>query len=147
MADIVVDASVVAKWYIPERDHEAARALRDDYLDGRHDLLAPSLLPFEVINALRYSGHYEGDRLIEASSTLPEYGIELIPYRSAGPIAKIADDIDITLYGASYLALAHANGTALYTADSGLVDVADDAGYSDNCLHIRKYGNDTTQHS
>lgn len=140
MGDIVVDASVVAKWYIPERDHEQARTLRDDYLDGRHDLLAPSLLPFEVINALKFSGHYEGDRLIEASNTLPEYGIELVPYRSAGPIAKTAVDVDITLYDASYLALAHANETTLYTADSGLVDVANDAGYSDHCLHIRKYG-------
>jgi predicted nucleic acid-binding protein len=140
MADIVVDASVVAKWYIPERDHEHARALRDDYLTGRHDLLAPALLPFEVINALRYSGHYEGDRLIEASTTLPEYGIKLIPYRRADPVAEVAVDLDITLYDASYLALAHTNETTVYTADSRLRDATEGSAYSDRCSHIREYG-------
>lgn len=139
MTDVVVDASVVAKWYIPERHHEEARELRDDYLNGRHDLLAPALLPFEVINALKYSGHYEGDRLVEASTTLPEYGIELMPYREAGPIAEIAVDLDITLYDASYLALAHANEATVYTADSQLLDATEGSAHSDRSSHIREY--------
>lgn len=139
MAAIVVDASVVAKWYLPERDHEQARSLRDDYLNGDHDLLAPALLPFEVINALKYSGHYDGDRLIEAATTLPEYGIELIPYRDAGPIAEIAVDLDSTLYDASYLALASTNEATIYTADSRLLDAADGSSYSVRSSHIREY--------
>lgn len=139
MADVVVDASVVAKWYIPERDHELARALRDDYLDGRHDLLAPALLPFEVINALKYSGHYEDDQLVEASTTLPEYGIELIPYREAGPVAEVALDLDVTLYDASYLALALSRDSTVYTADSRLLDATEGGTYSDIPSHIRNY--------
>ena len=139
MVVIVVDASVVVKWYIPERDHEPARAVRDHYLNGHHDLLAPALLPFEVINALKYSDHYTGDRLIEASTTLPEYGIELISYREAGPVAEIAVDLDITLYDASYLALAHTNETTVYTADSRLLEATEGSSYSDCCSHIREY--------
>lgn len=139
MTDIVVDASVVAKWYLPERNHEHARAVRDDYLNGRHNLLAPALLPFEVINALKYSGHYEGDRLLEASTTLPEYGIQLVPYRNVGPVAEIAVDLDITLYDASYLAVAHTNEATVYTADSRLLDATEDSAYSDRCSHIQKY--------
>ncbi|MFB6219431.1 MAG: type II toxin-antitoxin system VapC family toxin [Halobacteriaceae archaeon] len=139
MAAIVVDASVVAKWYIPERDHEQARTVRDDYLNGRHELLAPALLPFEVVNALKYSGHYEDERLTEAATTLPEYGIELIPYRDAGPAAEIAVDLDITLYDASYLALAHTNEATVYTADGRLLDSTDGSAYSDCCTHIREY--------
>ena len=139
MVNIVVDASVVAKWYIPERDHEQARALRDDYLNGRHDLLAPALLPFEVINALKYSGHYKGDRLVEASTTLPRYGINLVPFREAGPVAETAVDLDMTLYDASYLALAHTNGARIYTADTQLIDKTEGSTYSDHRSHIREY--------
>lgn len=139
MADIVVDASVVAKWYIPEQHHEEARELRDEYLDGPHTLLAPALLPFEVLNALKYSGQYEGDRLVDAATTLPEYGIELITYGDAGPVAEIAVDLDITLYDSSYLALAHTNDATVYTADSRLCDATDGSAHSDRCSHIREY--------
>lgn len=140
MTDIVVDASVVAKWYIPEQDHEPARTLRDEYLDGRHDLLAPALLPFEVVNALKYSGHYEGDRLVEASTTLPEYGLTLKAYGDLGPVASVAVDLDLTLYDASYLALAQTTDATVYTADSRLLEATVGSPYSEVSAHIREYG-------
>jgi predicted nucleic acid-binding protein len=143
MAELVVDASVVVKWYIPEQNHEQARTLRDDYLDGAHDLLAPTLLPFEVINALKYSGHYEGDRLVDASRSLPEYGITLVPYREAGPVADVAVDLNITLYDASYLALARANEAMVYTADSRLLDATEGGEYSECRSHIREYNSES----
>ncbi len=140
MAEVVVDASVVAKWYIPEQHHRQARQLRDDYLEGNTDLLAPALLPFEVVNALRYSGHYEGDRLVEASTTLPEYGVRLVPYREAGPVAEVALELDVTLYDASYVALAHTTGATVYTADSLLLDAVEGSDYADAAAHVRGYG-------
>lgn len=140
MPDIVVDASVVVKWYIPEKDHESARELRDDYLDGTHDLVAPALLPFETINALRYSGHYDGDRLREASDSLPDYGIELVPYREVGPVAEIADEFDIPIYDASYVALAEKRDSVVFTADSKLIDALDGE-FSELARHIRSYSN------
>lgn len=139
MANVVVDASVVAKWYIPERDHERARDLRDDYLNGSHDHHAPSLLPFEVVNALNYGGEYEDERLVEAAVSLAEYGISLVPYRDAGPVARTALDLDITISDASYLALADSNGWTVYTADSKLLDRVADTAYDDLATHIRGY--------
>lgn len=139
MANVVVDASVVAKWYIPERDYERARDLRDDYLNGSHDLYAPSLLPFEVVNALKFSGEYEDERLVEAAESLSEYGISLVPYRDAGPVARTSVDLDITIYDASYLALADSNGWPVYTADSKLLDRIADTAYEDIATHIRGY--------
>lgn len=138
MVDIVVDASVVAKWYIPEKDHEQARALRDDYLDGERDVAAPALMPFEVANALRYSGHYEGERLVDASDTLPEYGIELVPYRNVGSVAEIANELDITIYDASYIALAREHEATAYTANSRLLNSLEGE-YAALAEHIRTY--------
>jgi hypothetical protein len=47
-------------------------------------------MPFEAVNALNYSGHYDGERLHEAAHSLDSYGIELVSFGSVGPIAEIA---------------------------------------------------------
>jgi predicted nucleic acid-binding protein len=138
MAAIVVDTSVVVKWYIPEQHHRQARTLRDDYLDGQFDLVAPALMPFEAINALKYSGHYDGERLEEAANALPKYGIDLVLFDETGPVAEIADDLDITVYDASYVALARKLDTKAYTADGTLLDGLD-SDYRESVDHVRTY--------
>ena len=138
MSEIVVDTSVIVKWYIPEQHHEQARALRDAYLDGEFDLVAPALMPFEAVNALKYSGHYEGESLKEASKSLPEYGIDLVSFNKTGPIAEIANDLDITIYDAAYIALAQNHDTKAYTADGNLLDNLK-GDYSELGEHIRTY--------
>lgn len=139
MRDIVIDASVVVKWYIPERNHEQALALRDDYLAGHHSLCAPTLLPYEVINALKYSGQYHSDRLHEAARTLPEYGIDLIPYQDAGPIAQVATTTDCPVYDAAYLAIADTIDAPVYTADTALLERLSSTRFADTAIHIRTY--------
>jgi len=138
MAEIVVDTSVVVKWYIPEQHHEQARALRDAYLDGAFDLVAPALMPFEAVNALKYSGYYDGERLEDASKSLLEYGINLVPFDDAGSIAEVADTLEITVYDAAYIALARKLDTNVYTADGNLLDDLDEA-HSEVAKHIRTY--------
>lgn len=139
MADIIVDTSTVVKWYIPEQHHEEARALRDDFLNGRHDLYAPALMPFEAVNALNYSGHYGGKRLHEAADSLGEYGIEFVPFRAGGPIAGITTSVGITAYDAAYIALAVEREATTYTADSNLLSELEGTEYEDAAAHIRTY--------
>ena len=139
MADVVVDTSTVVKWYIPEQHHEQARALRDDFLNGKHDLCAPALMPFEAVNALNYSGHYDGERLHEAAHSLDNYGIELVSFGSIGPLAEIVSSVDITAYDAAYVALAaELDGTA-YTADGKLLQDLNGSEYEDTVAHIQTY--------
>jgi predicted nucleic acid-binding protein len=139
MADVVVDTSTVVKWYIPEQHHEQARALRDDFLDGEHDLCAPALMPFEAVNALNYSGHYGGERLVEAADSLGKYGIELVAFQSVGPIAAVTTSVGITAYDAAYVALAVERGATAYTADTKLLEDVAGSEYEDAVAHIRTY--------
>jgi len=136
---VVADASVVVKWYIPEKNHEEARRLRDDYLDGAHELVAPHLLGFEVVNALKYSGHYESERLAEAAKSLSEYGLELRPFGDCGRVAETADGLDVSVYDASYVALASAVDSVVFTADEALVEDTAGTEYADHVEHIRDY--------
>ena len=48
----VLDSSVAFKWAVPEADSDKALLLRDRYLTGIHDLIAPDFFPFELAHAL-----------------------------------------------------------------------------------------------
>lgn len=67
---IVVDASVVAKWYLIEEYSDNAIKLRNDYVRGLVQIIVPSLLEYEVLNALRYSRVYYLDELKKIGSSL-----------------------------------------------------------------------------
>lgn len=136
---VVPDASVVVKWFVPERHHEPARELRDDYLEGHHDLVAPALLPFEVTNALRYSQFHDEERLTVAAESMVEYGLELRPFGRSGAVAEIAVELDLPIYDASYLALAAAIDGPAYTADERLLAAVADTEYADRAIHIADY--------
>ena len=47
---IVLDASVVAKWFIEEEDTEKAIEIRDKFVRGEIKILVPSLLIYEIGN-------------------------------------------------------------------------------------------------
>lgn len=141
-SDAVVDASVAVKWYIPERDHEPARALRDAYLRGDFDLTAPALFPFEVVNALRYSGVLDADQVEVAGETLSQYGVDLVPFRRCGPVAPAARELDVSIYDASYLALAATVEGRLYTADERLVEATAGTDYAAHTASITAFDAD-----
>ena len=119
----VVDASVVVKWFVEEEHSREARLLRDAYASGLIDLAAPSLLPYEVINALKHSGAFGEDELKEVARVLEDYQIAL--YDLVGGVAERAIEIamrrGVTVYDAAYVALAYELDAVLYTADERLL--------------------------
>jgi predicted nucleic acid-binding protein len=122
--ELVVDASVVVKWFIVEEDRQAALRIRDDYIEGKLTLSAPSLMPFEVMNAVRYARRdIEAERLREIAESLSLYRIRLYNLREeyVWKTIRTALDNDISIYDASYVALAGQLQTTLYTADLDLI--------------------------
>lgn len=133
--NVVPDASVVVKWFIPERGHAKARDIRDGYLD----LVAPAFLPYEAVHALRYFGYNDGDRLVTAADALSSYGIDLRPFAGSGALARIAEDFDVTVYDASYVALAETVDGRAYTSDEALLSAVDGTVYADRLEHVERY--------
>ncbi|MEM4780270.1 MAG: type II toxin-antitoxin system VapC family toxin [Halalkalicoccus sp.] len=134
---VVIDTSVAAKWYLPEKHHEDARRLRDHFLEGTVDLTAPSVFPYEVINALRYSGQFGECELEQAAGTLPSYGIDLVPFHRLEGLVSVAFAIENTIYDASYIALAAAQDAVVYTADRKLIDGLTETEYEEYAEHVR----------
>lgn len=139
MEKVVSDASVIVKWFIEEEHSDKALKLRDMHVNGEVSIAAPELMPFEVLNALKYSGLFELDELKAAAISLSSYGIEL--YSLKGELAERAVEIavekDITVYDAVYLALANELSTVLYTADEKLIRKVGRE-YGDIVVHISK---------
>ncbi|MDG6938448.1 MAG: type II toxin-antitoxin system VapC family toxin [Nitrososphaerota archaeon] len=120
---VILDASVVVKWFVDEEHTEAALTARDDYRDGRTDIWSTQLLPFEVLNALRYNPGFGLDELKSAARALEQYRLALHPVlgEMAEVSATAAVDLGITLYDAAYVALAKTMGRKMYTADEKLL--------------------------
>jgi predicted nucleic acid-binding protein len=96
-------------------------------------------MPFEALNALNYSGHYDGERLQETAHSLENYGIDLVSFGSVGPLAEITDTVGITAYDAAYVALALERDATAYTADGNLLEGLEGSEYADAVVHIQTY--------
>jgi predicted nucleic acid-binding protein len=118
--ELVVDSSVAFKWLAPhpEEGADAAWELLGAHARGELVLIAPALLPFEVTNALRYSGLGQGS-LLRAVRALSEVDLSLVV--PDGDLLEAASRIalvhDLTVYDASFAALAAERGCELVTAD------------------------------
>jgi len=121
---VVLDASVITKWYLKERYSEQAIKLQDDYISGRITIVVPTPLEYEVLNTLKYSGAYSEQELADIARSLNKYGFEQwrLKDQLKNEIIKIASKYNITVYDASYLALANLLKTFFYTADEELLN-------------------------
>lgn len=120
----VADASVIVKWFVDEEHTKKALALRQAYVDGKLDLACPNLLPYEVLNALRYNPGFGEKATGMAAEALEKY--QLWQYPILGELAalsiKNAYTYGITLYDSSYVSLAEYLDSPLYTADDKILD-------------------------
>ncbi len=121
---LVMDASIVVKWFVEEKNTDKALSILDDYSQGKIDLISVQLMPFEVINALRYDPNLGVQDLIRIGKSLSNLQIALFPLIDGlySQSIKMATEYGITVYDASYLSLAISTGCQLYTADAKFAD-------------------------
>jgi len=119
---LIVDASTATKWFVEETDSEKANLLKRAHETGRLQLAAPDLLVYEVSNALVYHPKMVADDLTRSIVRLLELDLDLIPPRAdfTAETARIARKYAVSVYDASYIALADIVGTNCVTADEKL---------------------------
>ena len=120
---VVLDASVLVKWFVEEKDTKIALKVRNDYENGILDIWSTQLMPFEVLNALRYSQDLGQDEIEKVGESLARLQIALYPLLDGnlrGACIRLAFKYGLTVYDASYVALARSIDKILYTADEKL---------------------------
>ena len=125
--NLVIDASVLIKFYVPEILSDRAERLLAKVGNKDIDLLAPDLIYPEAGNILwkkqrlKELTHSEAEEITDAILSLP---LMIEASKSLLPLAvDIAIAYGITVYDASYLSLAKVYETTLITADRKLVDI------------------------
>jgi predicted nucleic acid-binding protein len=123
MSIVVVDASIVVKWFVEEENSDKAIRIRDKYVEGEVRLIAPEIIKFEVLNALYYKKLFSEDEMGEISEALDSYLFDLYPLKGeyAKKTVETAFRNNITIYDASYISLAIMKNAYFYTADEKLI--------------------------
>ncbi len=126
---MIVDASVVLRGFFPDEEgHAKTQALIRAYAQGEVELRAPTLLPYEVTNAVLQA--------IRRDRISPEKGREiLIAFEGLGiptvvvswqQTLELARTYDWSAYDGAYLALAEETGSKLVTGDRRLYNAVKD---------------------
>lgn len=124
MKEVVLDASVVLKWFRTdgERNAEAAQGLRAQFEAGQLLFAAPGLLCLELINVAGRRWRWEADRLAQLAAGLEEIGIRWVE----PDLERVAHwtSRGLTAYDAAYVAAAEATAAPLVTDDDLIVTIA-----------------------
>src|SRR5487761_333009 len=135
---IVADASVIVKWCVEEDYTKNALKIKKDYTTGMIDIWSVQLMPFEVLNALRYNQQLGQEEIGKASSSLSKFKIALHPILDELAELSIQDALKygISVYDSSYLALSKTFDKELYTVDEKLLSKV--AG-KERVVHLKDY--------
>ncbi len=122
--EFVIDSSIVTKWFMIEDNSSLALGVRDKFATRKIRLIVPTLLFYEVMNALRFSGMFDEANLATAARSLSKYQFEI--WRPMGKLLELSAQLglreDLTVYDACYVALAQRKGSKVITEDRELLD-------------------------
>jgi len=125
--EFVIDASVAVKWYttVGEDDLAQADGLLQGYVDGSCQFIAPTLIIYELGNALRFNPNF---KVAEVRRAIKDFLDLQITLEDSHKILESAVDLafrhSFTVYDAAYAALAQIHGIPMITADYRFYDRA-----------------------
>ena len=126
MGMMVLDASVVAKWYNKEEYSDKAAEILGNYIEGLFDIKEPPFILYEVSNAI-----YKNDQLsvedagaVESLIRLIGETVEIPSKEDFKEAMKIARLLKISFYDSSYIQIAKKYNAKLITADDEMYEKA-----------------------
>ena len=121
MSEVVLDASIVARWFGPTADPPSA-LWRSDFEAGQLDITVPALIFLELVNVASRQWRWTEDRLLTLVRRLEDSRFVILD----PPLDRIASWAarGLTAYDATYVALAEERGVPLITHDREVLSLA-----------------------
>jgi predicted nucleic acid-binding protein len=123
MTPLVLDASVVFKWFRPQQRHgPEAKRVRDDYAAGRLAISVPSLLFLELLNAAARRWSWPSPAVEQLAIDLTRFAFTV----TEPAIDRVAQwtGRGLTAYDAAYVALADELGASMISDDERVLEIA-----------------------
>lgn len=126
---MVIDANVVLRGFFPDEEgHAEAQAIIRAYAQEEIELLAPTLLPYEITNGILQAirrARIDLNRGQEILTAFQGLGIPTmeVPWQRA---LELARTYDRSAYDGAYLTLAEETGSKLVTGDRRLYNAVKD---------------------
>lgn len=119
MDKVVVDSSVLVKWFVEEDNSDKAKQLLDNHVEEKITLYVPGIAILELVNALFYRVFFDSDRLSEVAKTFYRLELEIVSISEilvSSVIERMLKN-KIASYDALFIALAEQEKCPLITAD------------------------------
>ncbi|MBI4009557.1 type II toxin-antitoxin system VapC family toxin [Candidatus Roizmanbacteria bacterium] len=118
---IILDTSVVLKWFVDETGSETARTYLQEFIEGKYQILFPTLIFYELGNACLQNSIPDGEisKIIELLQKFA-FEIENVGFAAFRKIYQNASKYGLTFYDGSYLTLMEKYDCELVTADQKL---------------------------
>lgn len=118
MTQKILDTSVVVKWFIEEKDSDIANKYLKEIINGKYEVVFPSLIFYELGNACLYNhmSTREIGKVIEKLAKFP-IQVEDIGFSAMSKIYQNAVEYNLSFYDASYVTLMQKYDCELITAD------------------------------
>jgi predicted nucleic acid-binding protein len=122
----VLDSNVGVKWVLPEDLSVKALGVRDEFVQGLHELLAPDVFLVEAAHALTRAQRQGKVTPAEVNSFMGDLLTTLPQLHAHRPLLARAIEISLQrrhgVYDCLYVALAEREGCLLLTADAKLIN-------------------------
>jgi predicted nucleic acid-binding protein len=121
---LVLDTSVILKWYKEEEYTEIAVKLKRDLVEGLNSVIVPDLILYEMANVLRFTEGFNKDLIKKSLESFIDLEVDIvIPTIEIIDLAvKLSYDYKIAVYDAVFIALAKLVNGIFVTADKKLYE-------------------------
>ncbi|NAT10985.1 PIN domain nuclease [ANME-1 cluster archaeon AG-394-G06] len=128
---IILDTSVVVKWFSEEKYTDKALEIREKIRIGEERVVVPDLLLYELANALKYNPSFDTNDVRDALTSIFEMEMDIVTPLPAtiNSAVSLAFGYNITVYDAFYVALAKETEFTFITADRKLYERVNDLNF------------------
>ncbi len=131
VSHLVLDSSVIVKWFSQEEYTDKALIIREKFLKGNPSIIVPDIQIYEIANALRYNKTFQKTEVKNAVKSLIDIGLPIfVPTKDIIEEAvEVSFEFDISFYDAYFVALARRLNLPMVTADEKLYNKLNNLGF------------------